>query len=84
VLTNVPVAVPSVVLKLFIVGFIVVAQQIPLAVTAPPPSEVMLPPDTADVWEIELIIVVVIVGTDTLAATNDISFPYEVPVLFVA
>jgi hypothetical protein len=83
-LTKIPEVVPSVVLELFIVGFVVVAQQIPLDVIAPPPLEVMFPPETADVWDIEVITEVVTVGSDMLVATKDISFPYEVPAVFVA
>ena len=35
--------------ELLVVGFAVVAQQIPLAVTDPLPSAVIFPPETADV-----------------------------------
>jgi hypothetical protein len=54
-----PVPVPSFVLALLIVGVAVVAQQVPLAVTAAPPSSVILPPETADVKVIEVTVVVV-------------------------
>jgi hypothetical protein len=48
-----------VVLELLIVGSVVVAQQVPLAVIAPPPSAVILPPEIAVVKPIEVVAVVV-------------------------
>jgi hypothetical protein len=47
-----PIPEPSVVLEPVIVGFPVVPQHTPLAVTSAPPSDVRLPPDTALVWVI--------------------------------
>ena len=79
-----PVSVPSVVLKLLTVGPVVVAQQIPLTVTAPPPLLVIFPPEMADVIVIPVIAVVVRVGTAIAPVKNEISFPYAVPAEFVA
>jgi len=79
-----PLPVPSVVNELIIVGFVVVAQQTPLAVTDPPPSAVILPPDTAVVNVIDVIAVVVRVGTTIGLVVNVSSFPYAVPALLVA
>jgi hypothetical protein len=83
-LTKTPVPVPSVVLELVIVGFAVVAQQTPLAVTAPPPSAVIFPPETAVVKAIEVTAVVVRVATPIAVVVNVISLPYAVPALLVA
>jgi hypothetical protein len=52
-------------------------------VTAPPPSDVILPPEEADVSVIEVAAVVVRVATAT-EVVNEISFPYAVPALLVA
>ena len=79
-----PVPVPSVVLELVIVGFAVVAQHVPLAVTAPPPSTVIFPPAVAVVNVIAVAAVVVSVGTTIEVVVNETSFPYAVPALFVA
>ena len=46
-LAKLPVPVPSEVFEFAIVGFEVAAQQTPLAVTVPPPSSVIFPPETA-------------------------------------
>jgi hypothetical protein len=47
-LVKTPVSVPFIVVfKAPITGFAVVAQQTPLAVTAPPPSAVIFPPEAA-------------------------------------
>ena len=62
VLENVPVPVPLIVLLLAVVGFCVVLQHIPLAVTLPPPSLVTLPPLVAAVLVIYVTIVVVIIA----------------------
>jgi hypothetical protein len=59
---KIPAPVPSVVLLALIVGPVVVAQQTPLAVIAPPPSVEIFPPDTADVKVIEVVAVVVRIG----------------------
>jgi hypothetical protein len=58
-----------------VVGLELVDQQTPLAVTVPPPSEVILPPDTAVVNEIEVTAVVVRVGTWTAWVVKDTSLP---------
>ena len=76
--------VPSVVLEPLIVGFTIVAQQIPLAVMDPPPSTVILPPVTAVVKVIEVAAVVVRVGTATGLVVNETSFPYAIPARLVA
>ena len=65
-LENTPVPVPSVVFVVnATVGFSDVLQQIPRAVTAPPPSLVMFPPDEAEVLPIPVIAVVVMVAKPT-------------------
>jgi hypothetical protein len=69
------VRVPSVVLGLFVVGRVVVAQQIPLTVTAPPPLLVIVPPETAEVKPILVTAVVVSVGTAIPTVVNVTSFP---------
>ena len=78
--------VPSVVLELLVVGFDVILQQTPLAVTVAPPSEVTLPPHTALVVVIEDTPLVVNVGMLLVAGfVVKITFkPYEVPLLLVA
>ena len=81
---NVPVPVPLVVLSFAVVGFEVVAQHTPLAVTVPPPSEVTLPPDTAVVRVTEDMSVVVTEGMLASLVVNVSSFPYAVPALLVA
>lgn len=43
-LINIPIPVPSVVLKFIVVGFGEVLQQTPRAITLAPPSEVTFPP----------------------------------------
>ena len=56
-----------------VVGFCVVNQQIPRAVTVPYPSEVTLPPEMAELHVIELTVVVVTSGRTTAAdVVNDI------------
>jgi hypothetical protein len=84
VLTKLPIPAVSEVLELAVVGAVVVAQQTPLAVIVPPPSAVTFPPETAVVKAIELMAVVVTVGAAIETVTNEISFPYAVPTLFVA
>jgi hypothetical protein len=61
-LVNVPVVVPSVVLKSEVVGVAVVLQQIPDAVITDPPLDVMVPPALAAYLVILLAAVVVKVG----------------------
>ena len=70
-----PVPVPSVVLLSFVVGFDVVAQQIPLKVIDPPPSAVILPPDIAVAVVIDEAVVVVRFANTTWSVVNDTSFP---------
>ena len=74
---NIPGPVPSwVLVDNEIVGFDVVDQTIPLDVTTLPPSEVTLPPDTADVNVIDEAVVVVTVGTVVDdKVVNDICVP---------
>jgi hypothetical protein len=57
------------------VGFELVAQQTPLAVTDAPPSELILPPDIAVVDVIEVTAVVVNEGTTNWLVVNVTSFP---------
>lgn len=83
-LEKVPLPVPSVVREFVMVGPDVVAQQTPLAVTFPPPSEVIFPPDFAVVEVIEVTTVVETVERDTEVVENERSFPYAVPALLVA
>ena len=61
-LVNVPLVVPSVVLLSEVVGVAVVLQQIPDAVIADPPLEVIVPPALAAYFVILLAAVVVKVG----------------------
>jgi len=79
-----PIPVPSVVIKLLMVGLAVVDQQTPLAVMVPPPAEVIFPPETAVVIVIEVTAAVVRVGTTIVEVVNETSFPYAVPALLVA
>ena len=74
-LVKLPAPVPSVVFELAIIGLVAVAQQIPLAVTDPPPSAEIFPPETALVGVIEVIPAVVRVGSCTEVAVNESSFP---------
>jgi hypothetical protein len=79
-----PIPVWSEVFELVIVGFAVIAQHTPLAVTAPPPSEVILPPVTAVVKVIKVTAVVVRLGASRGEVVNEMSVPYAVPALLVA
>jgi hypothetical protein len=75
-LVKTPVPVPSVVVFVApITGFAVVAQQTPLAVTAPPPSAVIFPPEIAVVNVIPETVVVVRVATIIGDDVNEISAP---------
>jgi hypothetical protein len=58
-----PVPVPTFVLLSAVVGFSEVPQHIPRRVTVAPPSDVMLPPEDAEVPVILVTALVVIVGT---------------------
>jgi hypothetical protein len=62
-LVKLPIPVPSVVLELLIIGFAVVAQHTPFAVTGPPPSADIFPPEIAVVKPVEETAVVETVGT---------------------
>ena len=84
VLGKLPVNVPSVVLEPVTTGFGVVAQHIPLTVITAPPSEVIVPPETAEVKVIEVTTVVETVGIAIEFVVNESSFPYAVPALLVA
>ena len=70
-----PVPLPFVVLLLLIVGFAVAAQHIPLAVTAVPPSDIILPPDTAPLDVIPVIATVVSSGIASAIVEKVISLP---------
>ena len=70
---KIPVNDPLVVKKLAVVGLEVVAQQMPLTVTAEPPLDVILPPETADVSVIDETGVVEMEGA--VIVVNVISFP---------
>jgi hypothetical protein len=83
-LVKLPLPVPSVVKELVIVGVVVVAQQTPLAVTAPPPSADIFPPETAVVKVTEERAVVVRVASTIGVVVNVTSVPYAVPTLLVA
>ena len=77
-LTNAPVAEPSVVLVVrIIVGFKEVLQHTPLVVMVDPPLLVILPPLEAVVWVTEVAVVVVNVGTRSTTAlvVKDCSLP---------
>lgn len=60
-----------------------VAQQTPFAVIAAPPLSVISPPPIEDVAAIELIAVVVTVGSDAAEVKLN-TVPYAVPAEFVA
>ena len=68
-LANVPKPFPSSVWLLLTVGFGEVLQHTPRAVTAPPPSNVTLPPQIADIWETSVTLFVVTVGARKLTVT---------------
>ena len=61
-LVKIPVPDPSVVWLLEIVGLTRVLQQTPRAVTVDPPEDVTLPPDVAEVVDIDVAAVVVTVA----------------------
>ena len=62
-LVKLPIPVPSLVLLSVIKGSIEVLQQTPLEVTLELPSEVISPPLMADIWFIDVMSVVVNIGT---------------------
>ena len=77
-LVNIPVPVPSIVLvDKVVVGFAVVLQQTPRAVTVAPPLLVTLPPLVAVVMVMAVVVAVVIVGNavDVLVVVKVISLP---------
>ena len=80
---NIPVVVPSVVLKSDVVGVAVVLQHIPDAVITDPPLEVIVPPALVAYFVILLAAVVVKVGAIAMVAKL-VSVPYTVPTLLVA
>jgi len=82
-LVNDPVPVPFVVLLFAVVGFAVVAQHTPRAVTEAPPLEVTLPPLVAPVDVTTVAAAVVIVGARA-AVVKVVWVPYAVPTMFVA
>jgi hypothetical protein len=67
------------------VGFVLVDHTTPLRVIAAPPSELTFPPEI-DVVEVvaEIVNVVTVGGTAVEFVVKFISFPYPVPVMFVA
>ena len=82
-LVKTPVPVPSAVFASLIVGFELVLQHTPRAVTVPPPAEVTLPPLDALFDVIAVTVVVVTVGA-TARVVKLTSAPYDVPAPFVA
>ncbi len=75
-LVNVPMPVPSVVLvDKAMVGFAVVLQQTPRAVTGAPPSVLITPPLVAVVFVMAVIVVVVMVGMVVVAAVVKVESP---------
>ena len=78
-----PVPVPLDVVLSAVVGLGDVLQHTPRAVTAAPPSDVTLPPLSAEVEVILETTVVFTVGS-TAAVVNIKSLPYDVPTLLVA
>ena len=83
-LVKLPVPVPLEVKLLLRVGYDVVDQQTPRAVTAPSPSLVIFPPDIAEVEPIEVTTAVERVAVITGSVVKESSPPYEVPTLLVA
>ena len=82
--TNTPVEVP-VAAKQFVIGLTVVPQQVPLAVSAAPPSDVTLAPNVAEVDVMEVAVGDVTVGIVTAAKVVNVpSAEYPVPTPFVA
>ena len=68
-LTNVPGPVPSVVLELAVVGFWVVLQHTPRAVTVEPPSVVIVPPIVNELVVSEVAAAVVRTGKIAVVVT---------------
>jgi hypothetical protein len=82
-LLNAPTPVPSEVLELFIVGLGEVFQQTPFSVIAAPPSEVIVPPQSAELKVILVNELVLRLGA-ILLVVNIFCSPYTVPALLVA
>ena len=78
-----PIPLPSIVCGSEIVGLVDVLQHTPLAVMVDPPSELIVPPDVADIVVISDTPAVEIVGK-VVKEVNTSSLPYSVPALFVA
>ena len=74
-LVKLPVPVPSVVRLLEMVGFWLVLQQTPRAVTAEPPSPVIFPPVMTDVDVIDVNVAVVNTGKAAAVVVADTWFP---------
>jgi hypothetical protein len=72
---KIPVPVASEVFESLIVGFAVVAQQVPLAEITPAPAGVIFPPETAVIVVTDVTAVVVTVGTAEGIVVNERSFP---------
>jgi hypothetical protein len=70
-----PVPVPSEVLVEAVVGAAVVAQQIPLAVIASFPSDVIFPPETAEVRVMDVMTAVVRAGATIATVVAVTSLP---------
>ena len=82
-LVKFPEPVPLVVWLLLMVGFVLVLQQTPLAVTLAPPVAVTLPPQVAVEVVMLVTLLVVTVGA-TASVVNFSVLPYEVPLALVA
>lgn len=80
---NAPVPVPLVVWVPVIIGFVVVLQHTPRAVTVAPPSVLILPPPAAVVAVIEVTAVVVSVGIDVTPFGALISFWHEKRIIVI-
>ena len=82
---NIPLPEPLVDLaESWTVGKLVVPHTTPLAETSPPPSEVIFPPELTE-FPVVLSEISIVVKTAKFAGVvNMISFPYPVPLLFVA
>ena len=76
-LENDPVPVPSVVWLPEMVGFWLVLQQTPRAVTFAPPLEVTLPPQVAEVAAMSETVLVVTVGTMLFTVTVTLVVPVQ-------
>ncbi len=75
--------VPLLVMLFKVVGAVDVFQQTPFCVISAPPSEEIDPPEKAVVCVINEILFVIRVGRYALVV-NEISFPYAMPIEFIA